>query len=146
MEIVELTEKDSKDMIKLDKLSYGEDYGLPPLDEDQIGGVVKSGFMLGIREEGELVSNIHIKKQEDGWYVFTCCTSPSHQGKGLAKKLLEKVLEMSKKEGNKRITATIKPSNINSLKLFEKKGFKKVKYLKDHYGKGKHRILMEYKI
>lgn len=143
MKLVNLTENDSDDLIKVDALGFGKNYDLPPLTKDQIKGVLANGFILGIKKGTELVSDIQIKKEKNGWYIYSVCTVPDEQHHGFASQLLRKVLELAKASRVKRITATVKPGNVGSIKLFMKLGFRETKFLPNHYGKGKDRLLFE---
>jgi len=56
--------------------------------------------------------------------------------------LLNGVKELLARERFKRLLVTLAPENEAGLSLYEKTGFKKIDYLPDRYGPGRHRLLL----
>ena len=77
-------------------------------------------FILWDMGEEFHLANIAIKEQE--------------RGKGYAKILLEKILEIAKKENKERIRLEVRMSNERAIKIYRKFGFKMKGILKGYYG------------
>lgn len=145
MRILNLNKNDIQKIIDLDISSFGINYDLPAITEKQIREILNNGFILGIKEKGILISNIQISEKKKGsLFIGEIATIPEKQHKGLAEKLLKRIIKISRQKRIKKISALIRPSNQKSINLFLKNGFRKIKTMENYYGKGKDRILMEY--
>ena len=80
-----------------------------------------------------------------GHQIFTAVL-PEHRKKGIASAMRAKVLEEMKKSGIKKIDVMIGISNLASIRLAKKFGFKEKKILQDFYGNGKNGLLLEKEI
>lgn len=89
-----------------------------------------------------LVSNIQVAPKDTGWFIEGIATLPEKQGHGFADMLISEAVKLARKKKIGKISATIKPGNAKSAELFKKHGFREEGFLKDYYGKGKHRILV----
>ncbi|MFX1518974.1 MAG: GNAT family N-acetyltransferase, partial [Promethearchaeota archaeon] len=69
--------------------------------------------------------------------------SPEYRRMGLASAIKTRVLEEMKKQGIKKVSTAIRVTNIPSIKMNKKLGFKEKKHLPDYYGKGTPGILLE---
>jgi ribosomal-protein-alanine N-acetyltransferase len=80
---------------------------------------------------------------EDGeLYLEGLYVRPRFQGKGYGGHLLRRVTGAVRQQGFNRIRATVDPQNIPGLSLYWQAGFKQIGNLVDHYGPGKHRLLL----
>jgi len=108
------------------------------------------GFVLGF------FSQTHTKKT---YFLWQIGVSPSLQGSGQGKLILEEVENQLKKKGCQRIELTIDPENIPSQKLFEKRGYGNISpeqgetievkgnlAVKDFYKPGRHFMVYEKKL
>jgi len=69
--------------------------------------------------------------------------SPEYRRMGLASAIKTRVLEEMKKQGIKKVSTAIRVTNIPSIKMNKKLGFKEKKHLPDYYGDGTPGILLE---
>ncbi|MEK6972923.1 MAG: GNAT family N-acetyltransferase [archaeon] len=144
MRILKLNEKDIQKIIDLDIASFGLNYDLPAITEKQVRKILGKGIILGIKENGILISNIQVaEKKKNVWFIEGIATIPEKQHKGLAEILLKKAIKISRQKRIMKISALIRPCNQKSINLFLKNGFKKIKIIENYYGKGKDRILAE---
>ncbi|MCM3570849.1 diaminobutyrate acetyltransferase [Neobacillus mesonae] len=65
------------------------------------------------------VSAFRPPQQDDTIFVWQVAVHPSHQGKGIGKKLLQELLSRESCENIHYLEATISPSNIASQSLFK---------------------------
>ncbi len=76
----------------------------------------------------------------DDSFLMNIVVDKSLRGKGLGKKLLKKVIEITK---NKRIILEVEENNEIAIKLYKAFGFKEISRRKKYY-KDKTAIVMEY--
>jgi ribosomal protein S18 acetylase RimI-like enzyme len=65
------------------------------------------------------------KSNEDDVYLAELAIDKKEQGKGYGKMLLNKTIEIAKKEGFRRVILDVELSNTKALKIYEHVGFKK---------------------
>jgi len=53
------------------------------------------------------------------------------QGKGIGSKLMDNLIKLARKEGLKKIRLTVLADNYKAIRLYEKFGFKKTKFMKN---------------
>lgn len=77
-------------------------------------------------KEGQMIGDIGIHFLEENQIEIGYTLSPKYQGKGYALEAVKAVINYSFSEWKKhRITASVDPDNIHSVKLLERIGFKK---------------------
>ncbi|MBI5553118.1 MAG: GNAT family N-acetyltransferase [Candidatus Diapherotrites archaeon] len=146
MRISGLNETDTAAIIELEEKCFGHTYDLPPLTPAQIREILSNGFIYGIRNGKQLASVIDIEFRKPEWYVNGIYTHPDHQHQGLAQQLLARVILEARKKKVPKITATVHPHNATSIRLFEKNGFLKTRFIPDCYGPGKDRFVLELRL
>jgi ribosomal-protein-alanine N-acetyltransferase len=83
---------------------------------------------LVAKEDKKVVGYIGVEKIEGETHIINMAVRPDHRGKGIGKKLMEKVL--NKKDV---FFLEVRVSNLPALGLYEKYGFKKVGLRKKYY-------------
>jgi ribosomal-protein-alanine N-acetyltransferase len=91
--------------------------------------IVGAAEILGILDSGDIYL--------EGFYI-----RPEMQGRGHGTELMLGVIELLAKEGFSRMLVTLAPENEAGTKLYDRTGFREVDYLPDHYGSGRHRLLL----
>lgn len=78
-------------------------------------------------KEGQMIGDIGIHFMDDDYQIEIGYTlSPEYQGNGYAQEAVKAVIDYSFTELKKhRVTASVDPDNIKSIKLLEKIGFRK---------------------
>ena len=66
-------------------------------------------------------------------HVLTLAVHPEFQGKGLARKILEHVLMISRERGAESIFLEVRPSNQRAIRIYEKAGFNEIGIRKGYY-------------
>ena len=126
---------------KVDDLAFigGED--IVWITQQEILDILEQGYIIAIYEKGDIVWHVQVQFRDNGEkYIFWIWILPEFQGKGIAKKLLEKVFDWDK---DSIFTATVRPDNFPSIKLFVNHfRFKIDKFLPNHYGEWNHRFWM----
>lgn len=78
----------------------------------------------------------------DTAWILDVAVSPAMQGRGVARRLLETVLETLRARGAGRVRATVAPSNSASLALFRGAGFSVESAVNDYFGPGQPRLVL----
>ncbi len=80
-------------------------------------------------------------------YITNVAVFKEFRRQGIARKLIENLLETSKNENAQFVTLEVRKSNLNAISLYEKCSFKKVGERKDFYEKPREDgVLMTYYI
>ena len=66
-------------------------------------------------------------------HILTLAVHPEFQGKGLARKILEHVLMISRERGAESIFLEVRPSNQRAIRIYEKAGFNEIGIRKGYY-------------
>lgn len=92
--------------------------------------------------ENEVVGFAGIWKSVDDIHITNIVTKISKRHTGIASKLLEKLIEVSKSEHTTSLTLEVNENNTNAIKLYEKYNFKKLGIRKNYYGQNENAIIM----
>ncbi len=120
----------SKYFIKMVPLFFGVNSYVVELDGEIVA------YSIGVIPNGQ---------KEEGW-IMSVGVTPKHQGKGIGKKILNLTIESLRLSGAKRIFLTVSPDNKPAKTAYEKRGFRERDFVKDYYGAGEDRIIMELSI
>ena len=75
-------------------------------------------------ETNELVGYMIISRYVDAWHVMNVAVDPSHQRRGIATTLLEKLFELTRDDERRGYTLEVRVSNEGAIDLYERLGFK----------------------
>ena len=78
--------------------------------------------------------------------VLNICIDPKFQHQGLAKKLLDNLLEKCQKTNVKSILLEVRESNLTALTLYQKSGFKPIDTRKKYYSNGEDAKILRLQI
>ena len=90
----------------------------------------------------EIVGFAGIWKALTDIHITNIVTKISKRHLGIASKLLEKLIEVSKKDDADLLTLEVNENNIHAIKLYEKYNFKKIGIRKNYYGQNENAIIM----
>lgn len=152
--VTEVKDFDLDLILKIKKLEVENLGRLSGINEWLIPVIIKYGKLiiavqkadLCTKKEKDLIIGVNelIKSWEDKSFVFihSFYIKKGYRNKGSGSLLLEKSLEILKKQGIKKIELTVDPQNITAISLYKKFGFKNSGFRKDMYGKGISRNIM----
>ena len=93
--------------------------------------------------DGRVVGYIASISELDGTaHIASIAVHPSYRGRGVAKKLLKRLLETLKEKGFHEIKLEVRKSNIPAQNLYKSFGFKHVYTLRNYYGDGEDALVM----
>jgi ribosomal-protein-alanine N-acetyltransferase len=75
-------------------------------------------------ETGELLGYLIISRYVDAWHVMNLAVTPRRRRERIASSLLERLFELTSREGRRGYTLEVRVSNDVAIKLYEQAGFK----------------------
>lgn len=113
-------------------------YGMHPTDE-MIEGYITSGYMYFAEEDGEIIAAVAVTYFQDDSYhpinwqveakddevavIHLLGINPKNQGCGLAKKIVNEIIEMAKMKCMKSVRLDALCCNLPAHRLYESQGF-----------------------
>ncbi|MGM0508471.1 MAG: GNAT family N-acetyltransferase [Fusobacteriota bacterium] len=136
---------ESKKDVQAIKSIESEAFGEGGIDEWVILPIIRCGKVYLLKKDDETIGIAEIIKkwEKNAIYIYSIALKLNFCGKGYGTFFLDEILKRLKSENIKKVYLTVSPDNIRAIKLYEKFGFKKGKFLKDEYGPGKDRIYMK---
>ena len=103
----------------------------PPLDRTISDFIKSKNNFYSYVEQNDLLGVIEIDCKADSVHIQSLVVSPNHFRKGIASKLIDKVFNL-----HKSLLYTVETGNDNdpAKKLYESKGFRKVKVCMTEFG------------
>lgn len=91
------------------------------------------GWPVVVREGTELIGYSVVWFIVDEIHIGNIAVSPRHQGKGVGRWLLERILAEGRRRGMVFATLEVRPSNRAALSLYERFGFRKIAVRRRYY-------------
>ena len=83
-----------------------------------------SSISLGAFEGDDgLVGYLVISRYVDAWHVMNLAVAPSHRRRGIARRLLGRLFELTAGDERRGYTLEVRVSNIAAIRLYEGMGF-----------------------
>ena len=79
-----------------------------------------------VRLEGKLIAFCNYWLVTTELHILAIATHPDHRGHGIARRLLDHVLDVARKTGCSLATLEVRRSNVPAIALYEHAGFKTV--------------------
>jgi ribosomal protein S18 acetylase RimI-like enzyme len=122
-------------------------FGSGALNQWHLPVIIRHGllFVLWLGQElagaSELVRDWH---HLDKAFIIGFFVAENYQHQGLGKYFLAEILRQVLQENIIEIELTVDERNQAALSVYQQAGFYQVDYLKDEYGRGRHRLLMRW--
>ena len=75
-------------------------------------------------ERDELVGYLIISRYVDAWHVMNIAVAPEYRRKGIARRLMERLFEVTARDARRGYTLEVRVSNDGAIALYEQLGFK----------------------
>jgi ribosomal-protein-alanine N-acetyltransferase len=93
-----------------------------------------AGYTCIVLERDELVVGYAILSVAAGEaHVLNLCVDPHYRNQGYGDRLLDEVLLRARHAGVKEVFLEVRPSNVNALSLYRKKGFRQIASRRAYY-------------
>ncbi len=133
--ILPLKNCDIKNAVKLEKECFSSPWSEKSFNDAISGGI--SYFIAAKSPDGEFLGYAGMYSAADEGYIYNIAVCKKYRLMGIGSKLLESLLEHSKKLGLRFLSLEVRISNLNALKFYEKLGFKKLGIRKNFYDRPK---------
>ena len=150
MELLKASSKDFNELIRFyrnvilntkDMDTYAKwEYGKHPTD-DMILGYIRTGAMYFCKKEGEIIAAVAVTpfqgedyhdtlwsislKDSEVSVVHILCVDPKLQKQGIAREIMEHIIECSRKQGKKAVRLDALSCNTPAHRLYEGLGFER---------------------
>jgi [ribosomal protein S18]-alanine N-acetyltransferase len=95
---------------------------------------LESGYIGKVAElDGEMVGYAVLMPAMDEAHLLNIGIDTGHQGKSLGSELLQKMLELARTAGVRRIILEVRPSNTAAMALYNKGGFREIGVRRGYY-------------
>lgn len=141
MIVREMTYNDIASVADVDRAAFSDAW-----KDDSFADELKKDYShyFVAETDGEIMSYAGIWCIYETAELIRIATSPNHQKKGVAKELMQAILECAKNCGCERMMLEVRKSNIPAQKLYKKFGFNEISIRKGYYN-GEDAVIMEAK-
>ncbi len=93
-----------------------------------------SGYRCEVAEqEGKLVAYSVLSSGAGEGHVLNCCVAPTHQGRGIGRELMQRMMADAKAFGIATLFLEVRPSNRRAIDLYEHLGFEAIGLRRGYY-------------
>ncbi|HWM29621.1 MAG TPA: ribosomal protein S18-alanine N-acetyltransferase [Woeseiaceae bacterium] len=93
-----------------------------------------AGYTCIVLDRGDAVAGYGILSVAAGEaHVLNLCVDPDYRRLGYGDRLLDEMLARAKSAAVKEIFLEVRPSNVNALSLYRKKGFRQIAHRRAYY-------------
>lgn len=85
--------------------------------------------------DGQIVSFVVMAVVAGEGEILTIATDPAYQNRGLARRLLDQVIDALRREGAESLFLEVATDNVNAIKLYEGSGFQRAGRRKAYYSR-----------
>ena len=104
---------------------------------EAIAEQIRSGYQYFIiRKNNKSIGYLSVISRVNDLFLSKIYIKSSERGKGFARKAIQFVEDLAKEKGLNKITLTVNKNNINSIKAYEKIGFKNLGSIVQDIGGG----------
>lgn len=123
-------ENDIAIQVRLDVEAFGIDEESAKANESRIDNDEDTD-MLMIEVDEEVIGKIRIKREDGEAWIYGFSILPTHQGRGIGRKVLQQVVREQNAKGHS-VHLEVETKNAHALSLYESIGFKVV-HAQDYY-------------
>ena len=132
--IIEINRKNfkkfQKDILEIEKSSFVSPWSLVQFLNELVS---PSSYIWGILKEDKIIGYICFWIVADEIHIMNIAVHPDMRGKGMARLLLNKLIQLAINKNISNIWLEVRPSNKIAINLYERFGFKRVGVRKGYY-------------
>lgn len=88
---------------------------------------LRAGYPMWVQEhDGAIVGYGVLSIAADEAHLLNLCTAPEHEGRGLARRMLQALLRIARAGGAQRVFLEVRPSNPRAIELYDRSGFNEI--------------------
>ncbi len=141
--IVRLSDRDGADCLRLDRLALG---GLWTAEQGDRELSEALRPVLGWRQSDGLLAMASAWLVVDELQITAVAVHPDHRRQGLARQLLDAMLQLGREAGAERATLEVSSANLAAQALYAQLGFKEVAVRRGYYRNGDDALIQWRKI
>lgn len=130
VKIEKMSEKHIPSLVELEKMCFSLPWTESGFVEELDNGFAR--FWVAVSND-ETVGYIGSHNIWGEVYITNVAVFPAYRGRGIAKKLIKKILDLSCKEKADFVTLEVRKSNISAINLYKNSGFEVVGERKKFY-------------
>ncbi|RLB12216.1 MAG: ribosomal-protein-alanine N-acetyltransferase [Deltaproteobacteria bacterium] len=123
-------ERFHKDILEIEKSSFTSPWGAVQFLDELTNPL---SHIWALLEEKKIVGYICFWIVSDEIHIMNIAIHPAIRGKGMAKLLLNRLIDMARNKDISQIWLEVRPSNKPAIALYNGLGFKKVMIRKGYY-------------
>lgn len=128
--IERMKEEDIEKVLRIEKESFSD----PWIRECFLEDIKRElAYPAVVKMGKELVGYTCLWKIEDELQIANIAVDKEHRGKGIAKRLLEWIIEQALRQNCKNITLDVRESNSVAIRLYVQHGFQQIGRRKKYY-------------
>ena len=137
--IVQVQSKHLSDIIKIEKLSFNHPWSEMHFKKDIKKNDISINWVMV--EDGKVIGYIFGWLIENEYHLNNIAVHPQHRRKGIATKLLLKLINSVKIKNAEKLFLEVRADNVPAKKLYKSFGFTAMGVRKNYYDKGNDAIL-----
>lgn len=130
-EIKSMSECHLEEVSCLEKMCFSVPWSKASLKEEIDNENAK--FLVAVAENQKVLGYVGLNFILDEGYITNIAVFPQHRGNGIAKKLLETLVDFAKDKNLKFISLEVRKSNISAISLYKNLDFLAVGVRKNFY-------------
>ncbi len=129
----------------VDQVKRIEDQSFPkPWSKNELISETSSGIALIIEEGNRICGYLFARRIIDEIEILNIAVDPTYRNKGIGKRLISEIINISEKDEVRKIFLEVRASNSKAIELYKKSGFKRFSLRKAYYHDGEDAVLMNY--
>ena len=104
-----------------------------------------SSVCIGAFDGEQLIGYVINSRYVDAWHIMNVAVDPDFRHRGVATRLLEQVLELTKDDQRRGYTLEVRVSNDRAISLYEKLGFVRQGIRRGYYTDNREDALIMWK-
>lgn len=130
-EIKSMSECHLEEVASLEKMCFSIPWSKASLKEEIDNE--NANFLVAVAENQKVLGYVGLNFILDEGYITNIAVFPQHRGNGIAKKLLETLVDFAKDKNLKFISLEVRKSNISAISLYKNLDFLAVGVRKNFY-------------
>ncbi len=104
-----------------------------------------TSICLGAFEDGVMVGYIINSRYVDAWHVMNVAVDPEQQNRGIARRLLQRLFDVTAEDAERGYTLEVRVSNAAAIHLYETLGFEERGLRRAYYTDNREDALIMWK-
>ncbi len=133
-------EKDAQILFELDNRAFNRAFDLPSRNIQEQKDYLRGSEVYIFYKDRQPVGFFAYKKDDNKVEIKSIVVVPEEQGKGIGKKMMQKLFELLP---NIQMTLVTHPKNRSAIVYYLKSGFEIYGWKENYYGDGEPRLLLK---